>query len=319
MKIVFMEAQSLGEDMDLSIFSDLGEVIVYDTDTPEKNGERIRDADIVVMNKIIMNEELLKVAENVKLICITATGTDCVDVAYAAKRGIAVSNVRNYSTESVVQHTFALLFYLLEKLCWYDDFVKSGEYAKVEGFGCYPERFRELFGMTWGIIGLGNIGKRVAEVARVFGCRVIYYSTSGQNSSREAERVDFDTLLQQSDVISIHAPLNEKTERLIDERALKKMKKSAILLNLGRGGIVDNPALTQALEQDRIAAAGLDVLDVEPITSDNPLNRVKDSRKLLITPHIAWAAVESRKRCVEEVYKNIESFQKGVIRNGLRI
>ena len=319
MNIVFLEAQSLGEDMDLTPFNELGNVTVYEVDTPEKNAERLRDADIVVMNKIKMNEELLKDAHHLKLICVTATGADCIDLEYTTKRGIAVSNVRGYSTEAVVQHTFAIFFYLWEKLRWYDEYVKSGAYAKARGFGCYPELFHELSGRTWGIVGLGNIGQRVAEVAKCFGCEVIYYSTSGKNENGQYQRVGWEELLRRSDVVSIHAPLNEKTKGLMGREAFSSMKKTAILLNLGRGAIVDNLALTEALEQGDIAAAGLDVLDREPIAEDNPLNRIRDSRKLLITPHIAWAAVESRQRCVREVYENIKSFQQGVVRNGLRI
>ena len=318
MKIVFLEAQSLGEDVDLSVFSTLGEVEIYQTDEPEKNAARIGDADVVVMNKITMDETLLKDAKNLKLICITATGTDCVDVAYCNKRGIAVSNVVAYSTESVVQHTFALLFYLWEKSRFYDDYVKCGEYAKAEGFGCYPEKFFELSGKKWGIIGLGNIGRRVAEIAQNFGCHVQYYSTSGKNNNSEFIRVGLDELLKTSDIISIHAPLNVQTRGLINKRTLQQMKSTAVLLNLGRGGIIVDEDLTWALERGEIGAAGLDVLNQEPIHPENPLNRIKDSRRLYITPHIAWATVESRTRCVMEVFRNIQSFQSGIVRNEVR-
>lgn len=317
MKIVFMEAQSLGDDMDLSRFRQLGEVEIYERDTPAENAKRIQDADVVVMNKIRMDEAILKDARQLKLICVTATGTDCVDVAYAASRGIAVSNVVAYSTESVVQHTFALLFYLWERSRFYDDYVKSGQYSRQKGFGCFPEKFHELAGKTWGIIGMGNIGRRVAQVASCFGCQVIYYSTTGVERQEEFVRVGWETLLRESDVISIHAPLNNVTRELIDADALRQMKKTAVLLNLGRGGIVRDEDLVEALESGEIAAAGLDVLNGEPMQSDNPLNRIQDSRKLYITPHIAWATVESRTRCVQEVYENIRSFQTGIVRNSV--
>lgn len=317
MKIVFMEAQSLGDDMDLSRFRQLGEVEIYERDTPAENAKRIQDADVVVMNKIRMDEAILKDARQLKLICVTATGTDCVDVAYAASRGIAVSNVVAYSTESVVQHTFALLFYLWERSRFYDDYVKSGQYSRQKGFGCFPEKFHELAGKTWGIIGMGNIGRRVAKVASCFGCQVIYYSTTGVERQEEFVRVGWETLLRESDVISIHAPLNNVTRELIDADALRQMKKTAVLLNLGRGGIVRDEDLVEALESGEIAAAGLDVLNGEPMQSDNPLNRIQDSRKLYITPHIAWATVESRTRCVQEVYENIRSFQTGIVRNSV--
>lgn len=316
LNIVFMEAQSLGEDVDLSVFSKLGNVTIYETDHPEKNKDRIKDADILVMNKILMNEELLKYAPNLKLICVTATGTDCIDLEYTAKRGIAVSNVVAYSTESVVQHTFALLFYLWEKSRFYDEYVKEGEYSKAEGFGCYPEKFHELEGKTWGIVGLGNIGRRVAEVAAVFGCRVIFYSPSGnKRDDVPYEQVTLPQLLEQSDILSIHAPLTKDTKELICKDTLSQMKKTAVLINVGRGGIVNDEDLTKALEDGIIGAAGLDALNQEPMPLDNPLYRIQDSKKLYITPHIAWATVESRRRCVEEVYKNIESFFQGTVRN----
>lgn len=315
MKIVFLETKTLGEDVSLEAFEALGEVVRYELSDPEKNAERAKDADILVVNKIPMKEESLAQAEHLKLICLTATGTNNVDFAYVNQRGIAVTNVKGYSTQSVIQHTFALFFYLYEKLPYYDSFVKSGEYSRNDIFCHFDARFNELYGKTWGIIGLGEIGRGVAAIAKLFGCRVIYYSTSGKNDNADYERVDFDTLLKESDVVSIHAPLNDATLNLIDKEALAKMKKSAILLNLGRGPIVNQEALADALEQGIIAGAGLDVLTVEPMEQDNPLLRIQDSAKLLITPHIAWATVEARQRCADEVAENIRAFLKGEKRN----
>ena len=315
MKLVFMETDTLGDDVDYSPFYDLGEVVKYNKSEPEYNQERVRDADIIVVNKIPMNEETLKYAEHVKLICLTATGTNTVDFDYVRRRKIAVTNVKGYSTRSVVQHTFALLFYVYEKLSYYDHFVKSGEYAASDIFSRFDMKFNELFGKTWGIIGLGEIGRGVARVAEAFGCRVIYYSTSGNNMNSSWERVDFDVLLHESDIISIHAPLNSATEYLIDEDALKKMKKSAVLLNLGRGNIIREEALLKALENGTIGGAGLDVISAEPMLPDNPLLQMKDSTKLIITPHIAWATVEARRRCLYEVYENIVSYLQGEERN----
>lgn len=315
MKIIFMETDTLGDDVDYSPFYDLGEVEKYNKSEPEHNQERVRDADIIVVNKIPMNEETLKYAEHVKLICLTATGTNTVDFDYVRRRNIAVTNVKGYSTQSVVQHTFALLFYVYEKLSYYDQFVKSGEYAASDIFSRFDMKFNELFGKTWGIIGLGEIGRGVARVAEAFGCRVIYYSTSGNNTNSSWERVEFDALLNESDIISIHAPLNSATEYLIDENALKKMKKSAVLLNLGRGNIIREEALLKALETGEIGGAGLDVISAEPMLPDNPLLRLKDSTKLIITPHIAWATVEARRRCLYEVYENIVSYLRGEERN----
>ena len=315
MKIVFLETETLGNDVDLSIFDQLGEVVKYPRSNPEENARRIADADILIVNKIPMNESTLKLAKDLKLICITATGTNIVDFDYINRRNIKAANVRGYSTQSVIQHTFALFFYLYEKLRYYDEFVKSGEYIRSDIFSHFSARFHELYGKTWGIIGLGEIGRGVAEVAKQFGCKVIYYSTSGKNQNQSYERVDFDTLLRKSDIISIHAPLNENTMGLIGEEELRKMKESAVLLNLGRGPIVQEDALAKALRENWIAGAGLDVLKEEPMAPDNPLFLIKDSTKLIITPHIAWATVEARQRVVDEVYQNIEAFQKGKVRN----
>ncbi len=318
MKIVFMETDTLGDDVDYTPFYNLGEVVKYKQSEPEYNQERVTDADVIVVNKIPMNEETLRYARHVKLICLTATGTNTVDFDYVKKRNIAVTNVKGYSTQSVIQHTFALLFYVYEKLSYYDQFVKSGEYAASDIFSNFDIKFNELYGKTWGIIGLGEIGRGVAKVAEAFGCRVIFYSTSGNNNNSLWERVEFDSLLNQSDIISIHAPLNSATEYLIDEDALKKMKKTAVLLNLGRGNIIREEALLEALETGEIAGAGLDVISAEPMLPDNPLLQIKDSTKLIITPHIAWATVEARRRCLYEVYENIVSYLRGEERNRIK-
>lgn len=308
MKIVFLDAKSIGEDIDLSGFEALGEVVKYDFSTPDEAAERAGNADVLVINKVLINEQTIGAAGNLKLVCVTATGTNNLDKEYLEKRGIAWRNVAGYSTESVAQHTFAMLFYLLEHLPYYDDYVKSEKYMGDKLFTHFDRRFSEINGMTWGIIGLGAIGRRVADIAKVFGCRVIYYSTSGKNSQPGYERVDFDTLLAQSDIVSVHAPLTPETENLMDKSAFFKMKTSAIFLNVGRGPIVVEEDLAQALEQGEIAAAGLDVLCAEPMSSENPLKRIKDSDKLLITPHIAWASIEARTRLMEIILGQITEF-----------
>lgn len=315
MKTVFLDRNTIGFDIDVSMFKDFGELEEHNSCLPNESKEYIKDADIVIFNKTIMNKDILETAPNVKLLCVTATGYDNIDLEYAKSRGIAVCNVRGYSTPAVVQHTFALALYVLERISYYDDYVKSGKYCKSTGFSNFDEKYYELEGKTWGIIGLGNIGKGVAKVAKAFGCEVIYYSSSGVDRSDEYERVDFDTLLNRSDIVSIHCPLTDKTRNLMDIEAFKKMKKSAILVNVSRGPVVDEQALYTALCEDMIAGAGLDVLSKEPMREDNPLNAFKDSRKLLITPHMAWASIEARTRCMEEIYKNIDSFNKGEARN----
>ncbi len=308
MKIVFLETDTLGDDVNISRFSELGDVVTYNLTMKIQIPERIKDADIIIINKLPMNEETLKDAKNLKLICLTATGTNNIDFSYTEERGITVKNVAAYSTESVVQHTFAMLFYLYEKLSYYDNYVKSGQYAYAPFFCHIEEKFNELYGKTWGIVGLGTIGKRVASVARAFGANVIYYSTSGKNHDNEFEEVSLDTLLSESDIVSIHAPLNENTNNLINRDTLSEMKKTAYLLNLGRGPIVNEKDLYDALIHDKIAGAALDVLSTEPMSKDNPLIAIKDSKKILITPHIAWATVEARQRCVDRVYDNIKKF-----------
>ena len=301
MKIVFLDAKSIGEDIDLSGFDALGEVVKYDFTTDEEVPKRAADADIIIVNKVNINEKTIGGAEHVKMVCVTATGTNNLDKEYLESRKIIWHNVAGYSTESVTQHTFAMAFYLLEKLRYYDDYVKDEKYIDDTVFTHFANRFFELSGKTWGIIGLGNIGRRVAGIAKSFGCRVIYYSTSGKNHNKEYEEVDFDTLLAESDILSVHAPLDENTQNLMDKDAFEKMKNTAIFLNLGRGPIVVEADLADALEQGRIAAAGLDVLCIEPMSPDNPLRRIKDSDKLLITPHIGWASVEARTRLMQTI------------------
>ena len=308
MKIVFLDVKTIGEDMDLSGFERFGEVVKYGFSSPEESRERTRDADVVILNKVQINEQTIGEAEHLKLVCVTATGTNNLDKEYLAERGIEWRNVAGYSTESVAQHTFGLLFYLLEKLAYYDEYVKTERYVDDKIFTHFEKVFHELSGKTWGIIGLGAIGRRVADIAKVFGCHVIYYSTSGKNNQSDYERVDFDTLLAEADVVSVHAPLTAETEGLMNRESFSKMKKTAIFLNLGRGPIVVEEALAEALENETIAASGLDVLTVEPMSKENPLCRIKDSNRLIITPHIAWASVEARTRLMKTIEGQIQEF-----------
>ena len=308
MKIVFLDTKTIGEDIDLSAYDALGEVVKYGFSTLEEIPERVKDADVLIVNKIAINEQTIGTAKNLKLVCVTATGTNNLDKEYLKKRGIAWRNVDGYSTESVTQHTFALLFYLLEKIRYYDDYVKDEKYINDTVFTHFAEHFNEVNGKTWGIIGLGTIGRRVADIAKAFGARVIYYSASGSPAQEGYEQVDFETLLTTSDIVSVHAPLNEYTKDLMDREAFAKMKKTAIFLNLGRGPIVVEQDLYEALETGEIAAAGLDVLCEEPMSETNPLAKIKDSKKLIITPHIAWASVEARNRLMQIIAEQIREF-----------
>lgn len=315
MKIVILERNSVGLDVSVDRLKSLGDTTVYPNTTAADVKEKVKDAEIIVANKAPLNKDTLKDAGNVKLICEFATGYDNIDLDYCKERGIRVANVVNYSTDAVAQHTFALCFYVLEKLRHYDEYVKSGAYGAQDRFSNFDIPFTELAGKTWGIVGMGNIGRKVASIAKAFGCKVIFYSASGSSTCTEYERVDFDTLLAESDFLSLHCPLSDRTRNLINLDALKKMKKSAILINVARGPVVNDEDLYTALTEDYIAGAGLDVLGAEPIKESNPLGKIKDSSKLIITPHLAWASIEARTRCVSEVCKNIEAFLNGESRN----
>lgn len=312
MKIVFLDASTLGDDIDYSQFEQLGEVVRYPFTSSEEAPARVTDADVLVVNKVLVNRQTIADAKNLKLVCVTATGTNNLDKDYLAERGIEWRNVAGYSTESVAQHTFALLFYLMEHLRYYDDYTREGRYVNDRIFTHFAQTFHELNGRTWGILGLGAIGRRVADIAGLFGANVIYYSASGSPAQEGYHQTDFDTLLSRSDILSIHAPLNEYTEGLMDLAAFRKMKRSAILLNLGRGPIIREADLAEALNTGLIRAAGLDVLTKEPMTPDSPLLSVREKDRLFITPHIAWAAVEARQRLMEIVGGQIRDYMKGV-------
>ena len=315
MKISILERDSLGIDVDMSEIDNLGEVTVYPATTVENAVEHIGDADIIIANKLSLNAETLKGAVNLKFVAQTATGTNNVDFAYTNSKGIKVANVPSYSTDSVAQHTFALLLYLVEKMRFFDDYVKNGTYSRSNCFSCLDMIYPEIAGKTWGIIGMGAIGQKVAQIATVFGCKVICYSASGRTYDMPYEQVDFDTLLAKSDILSVHAPLNEYTKGLMNYDAFCKMKSSAYFINVGRGPIVVEEDLARALEEDQIRAAGLDVLCVEPMPLDNPLLKFKDSSKIIITPHVAWATSEARQRCVDVVTENIKAFLRGEEKN----
>ena len=315
MKISILERDSLGMDVDMSEVEKLGDVTVYMKTTVEEAAEHIGDADIIIANQLPLNEQTLKEAKNLKFIAQTATGTNNVDFSYTNAHGIGVANVPSYSTDSVAQHTFSLLLYLVEKMRYFDDYVKKGAYSKSNCFSCLDMIYPEIAGKTWGIIGMGAIGQKVAQIATVFGCKVICYSASGRTYDMPYEQVDFDTLLANSDILSIHAPLNEYTKDLMNYDAFCRMKDSAYFINVGRGPIVVEEDLARALEEGQIRAAGLDVMRVEPLPENSPLLKIQDSTKLIITPHTAWATSEARQRCVNVVAENIKAFLRGEEQN----
>lgn len=316
MNIVVLERNSVGPDISVDCFYELGNVTCYrNTVTIEEVKERVKDADIIVANKSPMCEESLKDAPKVKMICEFATGYDNCDLSYCKSRGIRVTNVVDYCSAMVAQHTFALALALSQKLPHYDNYVKSGAYSAQDRFSNFDIPFYELEGKTWGIVGMGNIGKRVARIATAFGCKVIFHSVTGKSTVTEYPQVDKDTLLRESDFLSLHCPLSDLSRNFIDKDALAKMKQTAYLVNVARGPVVNNTDLYEALESGKLAGAGLDVLEKEPLQLSNSLSKLKDSNKLIITPHLAWGSVEARMRCVEGVYENIKAFQRGEERN----
>lgn len=309
MKIVILDRATLGFDIDVSIFEKYGEVTSYDVTKKEKTKERIKDADIVLTNKVVIGKDEMD-DSSVKLICITATGTNNVDLVYAKEKDIEVKNVAGYSTSSVVQVAFSMIFYFVQKLNYYKSYVDEGKWQKSKIFTHIDEPFYELDKKRVGVIGLGEIGRNLAKKARAFDCEVVYFSTSGKNSNSEYKQVSLDALLKTSDIISIHAPLNENTKDLLNYenmKNMKNMKKGAILLNLGRGGIINENDLAKLIDEKEIYC-GIDVVNKEPIEESNPLLKVKNKDRLLLTPHIGWASIEARTRLVEMVAQNIEDF-----------
>ena len=316
MKIVVADTDSVGSDMDYTLFDELGECTYYDDKITDDNAaERLAGAKVLMINKSAISDKILDAAPDLELICEFATGFDNANIEACNRHGVKVANVVGYSTMSVAQHTFSLLFYLMENSRHYDEFVKSGKYANQSHFCCLDIPFNELDGKTYGIVGMGNIGRKVAEIATAFGAKVIFYSASGKSTCTDYERVEFDELLSRSDVISLHCPLTDRTRNLFDKNAFDKMKKNAILINVARGAVVSEQDLYDALTEGKIAAAGLDVLSPEPMAKDSPLLKIQDSGKLFVTPHMAWASTEARKRCLAEVKKNVVAWQKGQMRN----
>jgi lactate dehydrogenase-like 2-hydroxyacid dehydrogenase len=306
MKIVILDRATLGFDIDMSIFETLGEVKSYDITRPNETIQRLQNADIVITNKVVISKEVMD-ASNLKLICISATGMNNVDLEYAKQKNIEVKNVAGYSTSSVVQVAFSMIFYFIQKLNYYKSYVDNGNWQKSQIFTHIDKPFFELDGKKVGIIGLGDIGRNFAKKASAFDCEVVYFSTSGKNSNSEYKRVELDELLKTCDIISIHCPLNENTKDLLNYENMKNIKDGAILLNLGRGGIINETDLAKIIDEKEIYC-GIDVVSVEPILEDNPLLKVKNKDRLLLTPHIGWASVEARNRLVQMVAKNIRDF-----------
>lgn len=304
MKIVFLDAATMG-DVSFDAIASKGEFISYQTSTTEEALERVKDCDVLIINKIKVDKELIDAAPSLKLICEAATGVNNIDLEYAKSKGIPVRNAVGYSTESVVQTTFMLILSLVGRCRYFDDFVKSGEYSSKGLFTNVNRMFFELKGKNMGIIGMGNIGSRVAKVAEAFGMNVSYFSTSGTSHCTEYPSLSLDELLAGSDIVSIHAPLNAKTLNLIDEEQLAMMKSSAYIVNMGRGGIINEEALASAIDKGTIAGAALDVFTQEPLPLSHPLLNVQAKDRLILLPHVGWASLEARERLVGMIADNI--------------
>ena len=306
MKIAILDASTLGADISFDVFRELGETEIFQKTAPEEVAQRVSEADVVIVNKIKLNESNLSGAKRLKLICVAATGFDNIDTDYCRENSIAVCNVTGYSSYSVSQVTVAMALSLSCHLTEFDRYSKSGEYTKSGIQNMLEPVYYELFGKTWGIIGMGNIGKAVAKAAEALGCRVIY-----TRKTVDAEAVSLDTLLSESDIISIHTPLTSETKWLIGENELKKCIKKPILVNVARGAVCDENALTEAVLDGTLSGLGIDVYSVEPFPENHPYNRLKDCDNVILTPHMAWGAYESRMRCMSEIAENIKSFFSG--------
>jgi len=304
MKIAFLDAATMG-NVSFEPFERLGEFVSYDNSTPEEARERVRDIDVLLINKVLVDKALIDSALNLKLICIAATGVNNIDVEYAASKGIPVRNAVGYSTDSVVQSTFMHILSLVGGAPYFDASVKSGNYSRSGMFTDPNWNWWELAGKTIGIIGLGNIGKKVAHIAEAFGMNVCYFSTSGTGHCKDYPSLSLDELLRKSDIVSIHAPLNERTKYLIGREQLALMKPSAYLVNMGRGAIVVEKDLADAVDAGVIAGAGIDVFVTEPVPEDHPYLKMAHPERMRLAPHVAWASVEARKRLVGIMAENI--------------
>ncbi len=313
MQIVILDANTLGDDMDFSMFDKLGKVKIYSSTSSAQLEERIKDASVIVVNKIRLNESNLALADKLKLICVTATGYDNIDINYCWRNEIAVCNVCGYSTASVSQITVSMVLSLMTHLSEFNDYVKDGSYTEGGVQNHLKPYFNELAGKTWGIIGYGNIGSQVGRVASAMGALLLI--NPHKRLKEYGNMVDLDELCRRSDIISVHVPLTAETKNMIDEKRINMMKDGVVFINVSRGAVADEEALVSGVESGKIGGLGIDVYSSEPMTSDSPYNRILHRKNVILTPHMAWGAYEARRRCMNEVYKNIETFIMGGKRN----
>ena len=312
MQITFLDAQTLGDDLSFDELSALGEVTVYPKTAPNEITAHAKGADVLVLNKVKINAETLGENDTVRLICITATGFDNVDLDFCRRRGIAVCNVVGYSTQSVAQVTVAMALSLITHLPEYAACVSSGDYTASGVANALTPVYHEIAGKTWGIVGFGNIGRQVGRVAEALGCRVL---VNKRTPVEGWECVDFDTVCQNSDILSIHTPLNDTTRNLLDERHIAMLKPYAIVINVARGAVTDEAALAAAVREGRIGGLGVDVYSAGPMPADHPFQAIKSLPNVCLTPHMAWGAYETRVRLLSEIAENIRSYLIGEKRN----
>lgn len=315
MKLAVLDAKTFGADLDLGVLSAGFEAEVYAGTAPAELADRLAEAQVAVTNKVPLRAAALANAPHLRLIAVAATGYDQIDLAAAAARGIAVANVPGYATASAAAHSFALYFQLAHQLTYHHRFCASGAWSASDCFTHLARPWLEPAGQVWGVVGLGAIGRAVAERAEAFGFQVVYHSTSGRNPETRWPRLELAELLASADVVSLHAPLNPQTQHLIDATRLAQMKPTALLINTGRGALIDEAALAEALAVGRLYGAGLDVLSVEPPPANHPLLARDFGERLLLTPHIGGLSTQSRRRLIAEVRANIDAFLAGQPRN----
>lgn len=314
LNIVFLDAATIGTDIDLSMFEKYGKLTVFNTTAQDEFVKNVGDSDVIIINKLKVGRDNLPACKNVKLVCVTATGYDNIDLEYCRENGIAVCNVVGYSTQNVAQLTLAMALSLVCHLGEYNRSVADGTYSRGKSANILTPVYHEICGKTWGIVGYGNIGKQVARVAQALGCKIIAYK---RTPTDEVECVDIDTLCQKSDIISVHTPLNDGTRGLISRERIAMMKNDAILINVARGAVTDEAALTEAILEGKIGGLGVDVYSREPFPSDHPFATIAGRDNVLMTPHMAWGSYEARVRCCDEICLNIESYLRGEKRNRL--
>ncbi len=312
MKIAVLDASTLGDDLDLSVLTAAGDVSVFDSTSSAEIADHVSDSEVVIINKVKLGEYELLQCPNLKLVCVAATGYDNVDISFCREKGIAVCNVVGYSTSSVAQLAVSMVLYLANHLEEYTSKVRSGEYSHGGIANILKPVYHELDGKVWGIAGYGNIGRKVGKIAEALGCRVLVFK---RDPVDDAECVDLETLCKKSDILTVHLPLSETTRGIFSSDLISQLKEDCIFVNVARGAVTDESALADAVRNGKIAGLGVDVYSREPFSEDHPFWQIKDRKNVCLTPHMAWGAYEARKRCIEEIIKNIESFRRGDRRN----